>query len=139
MHLGRKLSCCNQSSFLQFVFTTFVDLQRDQFIHTFATVIIYLWRRGFGPWVHLHPLCKKTFKNFSKCQKILKKKSDIHQEIVCQPKKFRGEKTFFVICAKKTKTCPVQSHFVLPEFVFFARLTKNIFSPRDFLCQHKMS
>ena len=29
------------------MFTTFVDLQRDQFIHTFATVIIYSFFSSF--------------------------------------------------------------------------------------------
>ena len=44
-------------------------------------------------------------------------------------KKIRGEKTFFVTCAKKTNSDIPKCIYTCQNFVFFVQVAKKVFSP----------
>jgi hypothetical protein len=62
----------------------------------------------------------------------------MHLDILCSFMKFRG-RTFFVASVKKNKfQCSNIVIYVTHFFCLFTRVTKNVFSPQNFVGEHKL-
>jgi hypothetical protein len=79
---------------------------------------------------------KTYFKMFENFEKIY---LDIHLDILCSFTKFREKRIFFVASVKKDKfRCSNIAIYVSIFLVFFTHATQNVFSPQNFMGEHKL-